>query len=207
MAVPDHLVLAALNSLERQAAVLPEPANVRLRSNPLLSAAGEIDNARLCRLLRNEGADEERSRIARDLHDRMGEALALLGFEMDLVLAQASPDSDAPGTLADDLRRLRGRQREVVQELRNILHDASRNLRRGWTGRGRGPVCRTDDRTDGPALRPRTGCPATPACPAGTRGVSHRPGGHDQCGAPRSSHLREGFVGEAGRLCGTTRAR
>ena len=135
VAVPDHLVLAALNSLERQAAVLPEPANVRLRSNPLLSAAGEIDNARLCRLLRNEGADEERSRIARDLHDRMGEALALLGFEMDLVLAQASPDSDAPGTLADDLRRLRGRQREVVQELRNILHDA-----RAETSAGDGPA-------------------------------------------------------------------
>jgi signal transduction histidine kinase len=93
VAVPDHLVLAALNSLERHVALVHEPAH------------------------------EERNRIARDLHDRLGQALALLGFEMDLLLAQASPDSDAPGVLADDLRRLRGRQREVVQELRNILYD------------------------------------------------------------------------------------
>lgn len=87
------------------------------------SAAVEIDNARWFKLLRTVGADEERNRIARDLHDRIGQALAYLGFELDRVLSQASGAQAVAEDLGNDLRRLRGRQREVVQEVRNALYD------------------------------------------------------------------------------------
>ena len=42
-----------------------------------------IDNARWFGRLRTVGADEERTRIARDLHDRIGQSLAYLAFELD----------------------------------------------------------------------------------------------------------------------------
>ena len=46
-----------------------------------------IDNARWFARLRTVGADEERTRIARDLHDRIGQSLAYLAFELDRIVA------------------------------------------------------------------------------------------------------------------------
>src|SRR5690606_38119603 len=46
-------------------------------------AALALDNARWFARLRTVGADEERTRIARDLHDRIGQSLAYLAFELD----------------------------------------------------------------------------------------------------------------------------
>lgn len=99
------------------------PHQLELIADLVRSAAVEIDNARWFKLLRTVGADEERNRIARDLHDRIGQALAYLGFELDRVLAQSSKEDADPLELSDDLRRLRNRQREVVQEVRNALYD------------------------------------------------------------------------------------
>ena len=45
-----------------------------------------IDNARWFGRLRTVGADEERTRIARDLHDRIGQSLAYLAFELDRIV-------------------------------------------------------------------------------------------------------------------------
>jgi signal transduction histidine kinase len=109
--------------LEDRAADRYGPAEVELLSHLTRSAAVEIDNARWFKLLRTVGADEERNRIARDLHDRIGQALAYLGFELDSVLAKATNGQADPEALGDDLRRLRSSQREVVQEVRNALYD------------------------------------------------------------------------------------
>ncbi len=81
-------------------------------------AALAIDNARLFSRLRTVGADEERTRIARDLHDRIGQSLAYLAFELDRVLGrrEADPVRDLLAHLRDDLR-------EVVGEVRDTLYD------------------------------------------------------------------------------------
>lgn len=82
------------------------------------SAALAIDNARLFDRLRHLGAAEERARIARDLHDRMGQSLAYLGFELDRISRAAD------GTLIrDDLDRVRSYLREITGEVRETLYD------------------------------------------------------------------------------------
>ena len=77
-----------------------------------------IDNARWFTLLRRVGADEERTRIARDLHDRVGQSLAFVGFELDRISRAAT------GTeVEDELARLRTEVRRVVTEVRDTLYD------------------------------------------------------------------------------------
>ena len=55
------------------------------------------------RRLRTVGADEERNRIARELHDRVGQSLAFLGFELDRLAAKAE-DETGPRRAAARLR-------------------------------------------------------------------------------------------------------
>ena len=81
-------------------------------------AALAIDNARWFSRLRTVGADEERTRIARDLHDRVGQSLAFLAFELDRIERQAQGTS-----LAGELDRLRQDVRRVVGEVRDTLYD------------------------------------------------------------------------------------
>ena len=81
-------------------------------------AALAIDNARRFGRLRTVGADEERTRIARDLHDRVGQSLAYLAFELDRISRRAG------GTeVEEDLSRLREDVRKVVTEVRDTLYD------------------------------------------------------------------------------------
>lgn len=82
-------------------------------------AALAIDNARWFARLRTVGADEERTRIARDLHDRIGQSLAYLAFELDRIVRK-----DERGTkVSDDLAGLREDVRGVVTEVRDTLYD------------------------------------------------------------------------------------
>ena len=82
-------------------------------------AALAIDNARWFARLRTVGADEERTRIARDLHDRIGQSLAYLAFELDRIVRK-----DERGTqVTDDLTGLRADVRGVVREVRDTLYD------------------------------------------------------------------------------------
>jgi signal transduction histidine kinase len=78
-----------------------------------------IDNARLFRRLRSIGADEERSRIARELHDRIGNALAMIGFEVDRLTMQAQRGGD----VATPLSELRQQVSAVVGDVREALYD------------------------------------------------------------------------------------
>ncbi|HVM08431.1 MAG TPA: sensor histidine kinase [Acidimicrobiales bacterium] len=77
-----------------------------------------IDNARWFTLLRRVGADEERTRIARDLHDRVGQSLAFVGFELDRISRAASGTDVEP-----ELAELREDVRRVVTEVRDTLYD------------------------------------------------------------------------------------
>jgi len=81
-------------------------------------AALAIDNARWFSRLRTVGAEEERLRIARDLHDRVGQSLAYLAFELDRISAKADKEP-----IAEALGQLRTDVRKVVTEVRETLYD------------------------------------------------------------------------------------
>jgi signal transduction histidine kinase len=83
------------------------------------SVALAIDNARWFDRLRTVGADEERTRIARDLHDRIGQSLAYLAFELDRLVVIA--ESGEP--MGDRVERLRDDVRMVIREVRDTLYD------------------------------------------------------------------------------------
>jgi signal transduction histidine kinase len=64
-------------------------------------------------------ADEERKRIARDLHDHVGSSLALIGFEVDRAISMAANDDDVEPVL----RELRQQVSAVVTDVRDTLYD------------------------------------------------------------------------------------
>ncbi len=78
-----------------------------------------IDNARLFRRLRIVSADEERNRIARDLHDHIGSSLAFLGFEIDRSIAAATRGESIDTTL----KELRVQVTSMIGEVRETLYD------------------------------------------------------------------------------------
>ncbi|MBA2283301.1 MAG: sensor histidine kinase, partial [Acidimicrobiia bacterium] len=78
-----------------------------------------VDNARWFDRLRTVGAEEERSRIARELHDRIGQSLAYLAFELDRIMKASERGND----VRPSLERLREDVRSVVGEVRDTLYD------------------------------------------------------------------------------------
>ena len=78
-----------------------------------------IDNARMFRRIRTLAADEERSRIARDLHDHVGSSLAMIGFEVDRALSVAVDGGETEPVL----RELRAQVSAVVTDVRDTLYD------------------------------------------------------------------------------------
>ena len=78
-----------------------------------------IDNASLFARLRQATVDEERSRIARDLHDRIGQSLAALGFGVDSLVRHEAAGRDIGGELLE----LRQGVRLATVEVREALYD------------------------------------------------------------------------------------
>jgi signal transduction histidine kinase len=105
-----------------------------------------IDNARLFRRIRAASADEERARIARDLHDRVGSSLAFLGFEIDRARTRAGHDPSMTAAL-DELRH---HLTEVVRDVRESLHDLRSDVTedRPLAEALRTHLVRIDDRSD-----------------------------------------------------------
>ena len=120
----------ALRTRERLVALLAVerivPGTLGERERALLEGMADqiamaIDNARWFGRLRRMGADEERGRIARDLHDRVGQGLAYLSFELDRISNSktAHPDVKADmQTLRSDVRQVLGEVRETLSDLR-----------------------------------------------------------------------------------------
>jgi signal transduction histidine kinase len=95
------------------------PRDLEVVQGFVAPAALALDNARWFGRLRTVGADEERTRIARDLHDRIGQSLAYLGIELDRLA-----DRDAAGErITTDIAQLRDDVRGVVREVRDTLYD------------------------------------------------------------------------------------
>jgi len=72
------------------------------------------------------GADEERTRIARDLHDRIGQSMAFLAFELDRVIKHHGDGKDigAPlDQLQSDVRSVIGEIRDTLSDLRTDVSD------------------------------------------------------------------------------------
>jgi signal transduction histidine kinase len=78
-----------------------------------------IDNARWFGRLRTVGADEERTRIARDLHDRIGQSLAYMAFELDNIVSTHNKGEP----IGPSLHQLRDDVRGVIREVRDTLYD------------------------------------------------------------------------------------
>ncbi len=87
-------------------------------------AAVTLDNARWFGRIRSAAADDERVRIARDLHDRVGQSLALIGFEIDRITR-----IEGASEVLDDLKMLRGQVRSAVTEVRETLYDLRTDVR------------------------------------------------------------------------------
>ena len=98
--------------------------DVELLSGFAEPAGLAVDNARWFARLRTVGADEERTRIARDLHDRIGQSLAYLAFELDRLVRRqgrrvarraprALPPRCAPGDRQGARHALRPADRRV----------------------------------------------------------------------------------------------
>jgi signal transduction histidine kinase len=93
--------------------------DIELLSGYVEPAALALDNARWFARLRTVGAEEERNRLARDLHDQVGQALAFLAFELDRLI-RVDGRGDPVGA---DLERLRDEVRHIVAEVRETLYD------------------------------------------------------------------------------------
>ena len=109
--------LIGLVAVESRAPQAFSPRDERALAGFVEPAALAIDNARLFRRIRTVGADEERNRIARDLHDRIGQSLAYVAFQVDALIRH-----DREGRpLADELASLRTDMRDVIVEVRDTL--------------------------------------------------------------------------------------
>lgn len=111
--------IIGLLSLERNHARPFSDIDVQLLTGFIESAALALDNARWFARLRTVGADEERNRIARDLHDRIGQSLAYLAFELDRLVRQERRGQP----IGEALEQLRTDVRGVVREVRDTLYD------------------------------------------------------------------------------------
>jgi signal transduction histidine kinase len=78
-----------------------------------------LENAALLGRLRTLGAETERTRIARDLHDRIGQSLASVAFEVDHMIRVSSDTAQVATRLSD----LRSNVTDVIGEVRDTLHD------------------------------------------------------------------------------------
>ncbi len=93
-----------------------EISGLRTRMQPL---ALVFANVLLLQSIAGSAAKEERSRLARELHDEIGPSLASLGLAIDVALVRGVEQHD----LADHLQSLRERVSDMVEEVRTTVTD------------------------------------------------------------------------------------
>jgi signal transduction histidine kinase len=113
-ALRAHDRVVGLVSIEHSRADAYTEEDASLIAGLASSLALAVDNARWFSRLRTLGAEAERARIARDLHDNVAQSLAYVGFELDRL---ATAHGDDP-----ELKELQGVVRGVVVELRETLY-------------------------------------------------------------------------------------
>ncbi len=94
------------------------------RSVRLLTGLSEVlaltvDNARWFGRLRSLGAQEERTRIARDLHDRLGQWLTYISFELERIIHSEPERAGELDHLHDDVQAALDELRETLRQLRS----------------------------------------------------------------------------------------
>ncbi|MFN3217393.1 MAG: histidine kinase [Acidimicrobiales bacterium] len=105
----------------------PEVGRYSDRDLRLLAGLGDalaltIDNARWFRRLRILGAEEERARIARDLHDRLGQWLTYISFELERIKSSPTPGAAAElDALHADVQRAIDELRETLRQMRTSV--------------------------------------------------------------------------------------
>jgi len=117
--MPARGSVIGIISIEHAEAHHFTPRDVELLAGFVEPAALAVDNARWFSRLRTVGADEERTRIARDLHDRIGQSLAYLAFELDRIVKTGATGGDTTSALSDLRHDVRG----VIGEVRDTLYD------------------------------------------------------------------------------------
>ncbi len=80
-----------------------------------------IDNARWFARLRTLGAEAERARIARELHDRVAQSLAYVAFELERM-------HNLPGDRDTEIIELHNVVRDIVRELRETIYQLRSNV-------------------------------------------------------------------------------
>lgn len=105
----------------------PDVGRYSDRDLRLLAGLGDalaltIDNARWFRRLRILGAEEERARIARDLHDRLGQWLTYISFELERIKSSPTPGAAAElDALHADVQRAIDELRETLRQMRTSV--------------------------------------------------------------------------------------
>ena len=106
-----------------------EPAHFGVREVDVLGGWVEplalaIDNGLSFDRLRMLGADAERDRLARNLHDRIGQGLAYVGLELDRLSRQAAPGAELVH-LRQEVGSLLAEVRETLRQLRTRVTETA----------------------------------------------------------------------------------
>ncbi len=111
-------ILIGLVALEHHEPGFYGRRDLRLLDGFIESAGLALDNARWFNRLRTIGAEEERTRIARDMHDSVGQSLAYVAFKLDRLTTMAEGHA-----IQQELSVLRTEVRGVLTEVRDTLCD------------------------------------------------------------------------------------
>ena len=145
-------------------------------------AALRLEAALLFDEVRSLATNEERQRLAREIHDGVAQELVMVGYGIDNALAHALPGRAADSETAEELRALRGEVTRVITELRLSLFELRSEVdRHGGLAAAIAEYARTVGASGRAAGAPVAGRVDRPAA-RGHRGrtAAHRPGGDHQ---------------------------
>ena len=129
--------------------------------------------------MRSLATNEERQRLAREIHDGVAQELVMVGYGIDNALATLPDGADET---AEELRILRGEVTRVITELRLSLFELRSEVdRHGGLTAAIAEYARTVGASGGPAGAPVARRVHRPAAGRDRgRVAAHRPGGDHQ---------------------------